>query len=1149
MDSADGSNAAVSYIPDGSPGSYSLRELIRDVPLSTDDNGVRAHITCADTWNGNLYIGTSSGEVLHYVSIPPDPSDESDSPSYIFATRIEPEYTHQQQGPDAGVKQILLLPNAGKACIVCNSTLTIYTLPELSPAFDGRIKQVGCLWVGGQDRNESSEDNGNGGGTVVIICLRQRLRLIKIGEEVRKMKIGDIELGGVSALERRGDLACVADGTAYSLLDVVNHRKNELFPISSLTGARPPPQDTLASVQNRQPSRSFSSHSPVRQGRGHLRNISLGGQPQSNDRLRPDNSSPWPTRSSSRAIEQNDSPAPSSREESPVKPETTHARTPSTDPPAPSQPTSRPLPPNIVSPTPNEFLLTIGTKMTDPGVGMFVNLDGDVVRGTIEFSSYPESLVLDNSGPSSLMPMPDETSQEGYVLAVVQRPNGDTVERCVEVQRWDADPGEAHRTKEWLKLETITAASEDNFGKGTGLRNASTTAELAAQNVTSSLRLRRLKLQQEFEDGLETKRNEEEDKLASRFAQTKASVLLFADDRVSWIVRNPLITQLDQQLNQAVQETSDAGLSIDVPVVQRVVNSIRGQEPRDELEFLTLTYIRQKSALLLFGNLVLQTAKGIVAYEHDKRRAEDALIAGELDPRIVLTLVAPLDKEIAEGSNGIWLPQGIRDTVVKLRQSFDRDDISRDVKGPYGDNMLNLVKRYLMVWRKKKGFGSVADEASVFQTVDAALLHALLMLDRNSPRGPATAGSGSVRAELNEVVDKGVDCFERAIELFEQYHRLFVLSRLYQSRKMASQVLATWRRILEGEKDAGGELIEGEQSVRRYLSNIGNSALVQEYASWLARRNPKLGVQVFADDSSRVRFQPTEVVAILKEKAPGAVKDYLEHLVFGKNHVQYVNDLIAFYLDTVLNELKDCEDSRNTLLQSYETYRALHPPKPTYRQFITDNSIDAEWWQNRLRLLQLIGGSHGAASKYDVHTLGERLAPFSDELVPEMIILNGREGKHEEALRLLTHGLGDYDTAIRYCLLRGSSIFHPGSGLAPEQPLPTKEEQSRLFEYLLNECFKIEDLSERLERTAELLERFGGWFDVAKVLDLIPDSWSVELVSGFLVHAFRRLVREKNETVVVKALSGAQNLRQSVEFIEKTESLGPVVVNPQVDVG
>ena len=60
-----------------------------------------------------------------------------------------------------------------------------------------------------------------------------------------------------------------------------------------------------------------------------------------------------------------------------------------------------------------------------------------------------------------------------------------------------------------------------------------------------------------------------------------------------------------------------------------------------------------------------------------------------------------------------------------------------------------------------------------------------------------------------------------------------------------------------------------------------------------------------------------------------------------------------------------------------------------------------------------------------------------------------------------------------------------------------------------------------------------------QVLALIPQEWPVETLSGFVVHALRRLVRDRNETVVVKALSSAQNLRSSVLFIEKAEGLGP----------
>jgi hypothetical protein len=781
--------------------------------------------------------------------------------------------------------------------------------------------------------------------------------------------------------------------------------------------------------------------------------------------------------------------------------------------------------------------------MNEVGIGMFVNMDGDPSRAPIEFSSYPWSLVLDGAGANDPATISSPAESEGYVLALVRRNINENVQKFIEIQRLNQESDEVH-SKEWLTLDSMMpAADESEQFELSGLRLSTGSTELTIPAMSTSLRLRRLILSGSISEA-DSKRDEQEDELAARYAQMQANILLYTKDTLKWVTKNPLLLRLDQRLQAAMKQTSSKTLSIDGPCVQYVINSIRGQDARDELEFRTLEYIRQKASLLLFGNLLMQATSGTTLDERESRSAEEALITGDLDPRVVLSLIKPLDQEISEGEQGIWIAQGLKDTVSLLQDGFDMENSSQDPLQKYGESLLSMIKRYLLALRMKKGYGSVPDEALVFKTVDAVLLYIILMLDQHSPRGVAT--HGSVRAELNKVVDSGVYCFDRAVELLEQFHRLYILSRLYQSRKIPSQVLATWRRIMEGEEDAGGELILGEQEVRKYLANIRDRNLVQEYGAWLANRNSKLGVQVFADEESRVKFEPSEAVAILKEKAPGAVKDYLEHLVFGKNHVQYVNDLIAFYLDTVLTHLESSDGAKSTLLQSYETYRALRPPKPTYRQFVTDNTVHAEWWHNRLRLLQLIGGSHGAASKYDVHALRARLAPYSNELVPEMIILNGREGNHEEALHLLTHGLGDYDTAIRYCLLGGSSIFHPGSGITPDQPLPSKAEQGILFEYLLQEFFRIEDVDERLQRTAELLERFGGWFDVAKVLAMIPDGWSVEIVSGFLVHAFQRLVRERNETVVAKALASAQNLKRTVDVIEKTEAIGPTIVTEEI---
>jgi hypothetical protein len=398
---------------------------------------------------------------------------------------------------------------------------------------------------------------------------------------------------------------------------------------------------------------------------------------------------------------------------------------------------------------------------------------------------------------------------------------------------------------------------------------------------------------------------------------------------------------------------------------------------------------------------------------------------------------------------------------------------------------------------------------------------------------------------LYSFVDAGLDCFERAVVLLEQYQRLYVLSRLYQSRKLTAMVLQTWKRIIDGEKDLGGEFVDGENEFRKYLTKIRDPALVEEFGTWLAKRNPSLGVQVFTDDNRRVKLEPRAVVRLLQGNAPNAVKVYLEHLVFGKKSFQYANDLISYYLDSVLSILESSSEAREILLESYETYRALEPPKPTYRQFIIDNAISLPWWHDRLRLLELLGGSHGTDFSYDVAKVLSRIEPYEQNLVPESIILDGRQGRHEQALRLLTHGLGDFHTAINYCLLGGASIFHPVSGHTTSFPAPSRDEQKVLFRSLLNEFLHIEDIVNRLERTSELLERFGSWYDVSDVLALIPTEWSVQLISGFLIGALRRLVEEKNETMITKALSGAENLQMASIMIEKIKELGPQIETTQ----
>ena len=1070
--------------------------------------------------------------------------------------------------------------------MLCNGTVTFYSLPELSPVYNGtQIRS--CNWIGGIDLNLIGEaGRQDGENTVqVLLSLNKRMRVIKIGEDARGYK--QIDFAGSKLSVRRDSFACVADSRSYALLDVERQLKIPLFPISSLddsqaTGGRVEDVSVAGGGVSRSSSSAQASHAAHAGNPGHNRNTSLGSfmsgrgpQPGSEDRSGRDTpdrlfreASPGPP-TSPHPVPRQPSPMNKPLPAAPIEEATTER--------APLPPTPAPAPtvylkPHIVSPTPQEFLLVTGTGPRDPGVGMFVNLEGDPTRSTLEFDKYPDEVVADGRGVGvDPTPANFEDEEEGYVLASMARDFGGEQRYGVEIQRWDVDTREDELDKYWLEVPAIKDVDEDKKRR-IGLRYVLESGDIFFEDVVDRLRLQRflpfiertmdssiLSLgsvdsrtasslervsgeRELFEsgdslpEGWESQRNKEEQQIAQRLGHSKTHVVAWSGKDIWWTVRNPLALRLDSSLLALIGHNSTVNTpypSLDRRKTVDVIRFLRGREAKTETEFLSLGYIRQRAGLLLFMSLL--DAHAATPHEVEYEAAEHALLEGNLDPRVILAIVPFLRNEIVEGQTGIWIHGGVKEFADGFITNSTSRNARKDEDG--NDHILHFLQRFLAACRKRKGFGSVANEKEVFRSVDAALLIVLLQLDKSSPPGPPV--KKSVRFELYDLVDNGVDCFERAISLLESHKRLFVLSRLYQSRKMAGEVLATWRRILNGEEDEGGEFRDGEQRVREYLLKIRNSSLVQEYGVWLASRNPKLGVQVFAEDRSQVKFEPTQVVEILREGAPGAVKDYLEYLVFNKNHMEYINDLIAYYLDIVTSKLEESKEARDILAQTYESYRALRPPKPTYRQFITDNTLDEEWWYSRLRLLQLLGGSQGSTSQYDVAAILERIAPYSQELVPEVIILDGRQSHHQDALRLLTHGLGDYDTAINYCLLGGSSIYHPVSGTMARESLPTREQQSKLFGFLLAEFLRIEDLSNRVEQTSSLLERFGSWFEVGYVLSLIPDTWSVELVSGFLVSALRRIVRERSETMVAKALSGSENLKISAELIGKIEAAGP----------
>ncbi|RPA93629.1 hypothetical protein L873DRAFT_1815604 [Choiromyces venosus 120613-1] len=1172
-------------------GPYILQDLVDDLPLDTPENP-NVEITCLEFWEENLYVGTSTHELLHFVSLPatlaPGASVEPPKQMYILASRPQPPPTPTVPTIPPYIKKIIVLPTTSTALVLSSAGfLSFYTLPEFTP-LSGAPKLKDVAFIGGQDLNEVDEERiaaaegrqvDAGRGKLFVVLAKGKLRIIRIGDTARLIKDIELKARAVEAV-RRNMIVCIATAENYALVDVDNIRQIPLFPISSIppsdspspTKSGPDTPQSLSQTSGSHVRNTSRSHPPrtssltPRERRNssataskessatiHNRSSSTGSVRGQTSRQssrgkiptarggksasKPTHLSP-PSPTSSRPL----SPSASSQPSSPTARSETGLAAPSssskassvasstTPSPGSTSPTKTtpigpkfsvktealiskgPLIPHVASPSPSEFLLTTGTTWEDPGVGLFVNVEGDVTRGTISFEKYPDDVLV--QGP--------------WVIAVV-------ASRAIEVQRWNMDDGESEG------IEGRGVLEMDDNGCRLGLSETIGLPGRVVGAAMAMLRLEMLHLRpgpdlENNESPELRRRNNEERIIAERISTVESSVVAFKGKRICALVETPLVLRLDSLL----PTFNDGTPKTRIRNTLKTLRKIDAIEPTTERGFHEVSYIRQKCGMLLLGELLrLETFEGTDIQPDEIILSEEALIESAVDPRVVLAMFGGgFIEDIVLGEGGVWVYGGIRLVFDEIcaRRAERQVGYQRDT--------LLLLKRYLAVWRRKKGFGSIADEKEVFATVDVALIRVLLMLD--SPeylpqKGFTMVSEGNVRGELYALVDQDVDEFEAISNLLRSFGRLYVLSILLQNMKMYREVLVTWKKILE-EGDKAGEFEDGEEKVRNYLLKLKDRSLVEEFGKWLATRNPKLGTQVFSDDKAKAKFEPEKVLEILKEHAPTAVRSYVSQLV-EKGNKKYANDLILLYLDDLIKVLEEVPSASERLRDSYESYRALTSPKPTYREFIADNSLplvetdgagdtsETNWWRNRLRFLELLGGE----SPYDVAKIFGSLVKFREVLVPEMVILYGKEGRHEDAIRLLTHGLKDFDTAINYCLFGGLSIFQT------REIITDRDEQKTLFAVLLGEFLKLEDYQERMEQTRNLLERFGGWVDVTHVLQVVPDSWSVEMLSGFLMSALRGLVKERAEASVMKGLRRSENFRMEADYVARCDDIGPTI--------
>uniref|UniRef100_A0A665WRN6 Si:ch211-266g18.9 n=1 Tax=Echeneis naucrates TaxID=173247 RepID=A0A665WRN6_ECHNA len=316
------------------------------------------------------------------------------------------------------------------------------------------------------------------------------------------------------------------------------------------------------------------------------------------------------------------------------------------------------------------------------------------------------------------------------------------------------------------------------------------------------------------------------------------------------------------------------------------------------------------------------------------------------------------------------------------------------------------------------------------------------------------------------------------VPVLEQHSRFFALGLLYQSHGKQMDAIQTWVKIADGAfKDPSCSDVFGH--IVLTLSQLKDRHTLWTFADWTLQRNQETGVQIFTERLPNDR-QETEEVLVFLEKHPVALVLYLEFLIqdLSSEEERHHSRLALAYVTQTLQEEAD-----------------LRPTREKLQQLL---------WESKF---------------YDVSTVYGVWIVKSTTLHTERAILLGRTGEHSLALQVLVHQQRDLQAAEDYCCRAA------------------RGRDAQFRQTLLITLLHIYLSSEELTSTAvDLLNNNPHAFVAEKVIRLLPDSWSVQLVSLFLARSVRETLHQRRMARLQKALAQAELMRHKVTWIQASKT-------------
>ncbi|WVF71576.1 hypothetical protein IAT40_006384 [Kwoniella sp. CBS 6097] len=837
----------------------------------------------------------------------------------------------------------------------------------------------------------------------------------------------------------------------------------------------------------------------------------------------------------------------------------------------------------VVIPGENEFLVTSYTGSSTMGV--FLNGQGDPVRGTMEWASHPLRIAVESGFIIALLrdhtiivhsledlDKPAQTVELPASLGAFEltySPYGISVRDLVRDERMGPyrlkllggklAPSKPIETKVPAPEADVTASASANATggadgdgnmdllSGDGLISPTDGLSPTAEDPPSGSGLtppsspRRAPVTPQRGSSLPTSSSSV---ASGPFSTAVAETLIVGPHTIQSLTPTPGILKLEALCSS---RKMDEAISL---VDEERRRGRRGEIDVDKsIHQSTMRYMHLYLAAHLFEEAMFD-------------KAQDYWIRGKVDPRILVRCFTELrgkvigSEEEVDSYAGLQKlfeemssVEGIISSSIKRNYSphvqpnsatAPETNVLRSAMQDEARDMLAECLRKTRTSRRKGGGSRGIDSRKIDIVIDTTL--AKLLAEKGTTN------------ELLALLAAPNDCVFSELEPFLE-KRPYVLVTVMRTQGRVDRVLELLKEIADsGSMDPICE--DPVEELAQQLENVKDPHLFLKYALWMVEKRPKRGLSILMAQNAKtgVKLDESQLVNDLGKIDETIANKYLEHAVVTKRSPSRV--LHQRLLDVLLDEAEVlCADDgvRYHLEELDAEYRLEPEPRP-FPVFLAEIAPDTPVKRNRLKTMLFLQGS----PFFDLESAAKKLEGL-ELLRFELAITYGRLAKHRKSLSLLALTIGDSISAQTYCTTQGE-ILPPkiarstastsrikgmdawaSLGEVGRRKKEIKEDEMRV---LVKELLGVymSDSKGTSKQAAALLNAQSVHLDVLEVLGQMPNDWPLDEVSSFIKRSMRRGLHERATWGVLKAISAGQNLEVSEGYLDEIRRIPPVVV-------